>query len=342
MSCTRRKSRGFLVLDWFFGPGIFLVLMALFLPAIQQAREAARRSQCRDHLHNIVIAMHNYEAVFKVLPPGSCDGWGESSESRYSWAVKLLPFVEQLPLYEQFSDRGANSKNAGLPDPGTRQDYWNVDVDVFICPSDTRPPQRDQSPSLLSYKGSVGDLLDDNNTDTRGLFGYRSAVRFADVTDGTANTIAFAEMVIGSADPRDIRGGVALGVNVNTPQACWDRLAERGRRLTGIVRKPEAYPGGRAWDGLAYYAFMSTAVSPNGPICQSGPLDDRWGHLTASSRHSGGMQVALGDGRVTFISENVDAGDRTAAAPDGKDQSVKSPYGVWGALGSRAGSERVP
>lgn len=152
-------------------------------------------------------------------------------------------------------------------------------------------------------------------------------------------------MDFGNQEARAIPGGVALQVTDATPQACWARVDPKNQTLTGDVRNPLDFPGGRAWDGRSYYAFMSTAVSPNGPTCQSTDRDSGWGHLTASSRHSGGSQLAIGDGRVTFVSTHIDAGDRQALSPDGTQPGeVASPYGLWGALGTRAGGEgiRVP
>jgi hypothetical protein len=339
----RCRRPGFTLIELGVGWVVIAVLAALLLPAVQATREAARRSQCQDHLHNLVIAMHNYEGAFKMIPPGSCDGWGKSPESRYSWGVFILPFIEQKPLYDEFANRRATKTEEGLPDPATRQVFWNVDVDLYRCPSDTLPRDRAQAPALLSYKGNVGDLLNDNNEQTRGVFGYRSFTRFAHITDGTSNTLAFGEMVIGQEAPTNVPGGVALKVNGETPDACWERREEQGRtvRLTGDVRDPRAYPGGHAWDGRAYYAFFATVIGPNGPSCQSSDSDTAWGHLTASSRHPGGSQVGLADGKVVFISQSIDSGNPAVNAPSGKDARGPSPFGVWGKLGSRAGGEPV-
>jgi hypothetical protein len=338
---SAQSRRGFVFVDGLGGGAVVLILLALLLPAVQQTREAARKSQCQDHLHNLAIALHSYEATFKRLPPGSCDGWGKDPETRHSWTVRLLPFIEQKPLYDAIASQGASLNVEGLPDPGERHDFWNVDIDVYRCPSDPGPQRRDQSPSLLSYKASIGDVLNDNANDTRGLFGFQYGAKFAEVTDGLSNTIFMSEMAIGSADPRQIRGGVALKVTDSNPQACWDRLDPKTNQLVGDVRDPLAYPGGRAWDGRAYYAFVATAVTPNGPTCQSTDADTGWGHLTASSFHPGGCQIALGDAKVVFVSQNIDAGNRNAESPDGKAQDLRSPYGVWGGLGTRAGGERL-
>lgn len=345
MGVRSSARRGFTIIEMGASWVVVAILAALILPGVQSVRESARRSQCQDHLHTLAIAVHNYESAHRVLPPGSCDGWGMNPDSRYSWAVFLLPFLDQAPLYEEFHRRaGSSQTRSELPDPATRQAYWNVDVPLYLCPSDPQPAQRDHAPALLSYKASVGDLLKDNNNETRGLFGFRSRVRFSEVTDGTSNTLMFGEMVIGSNQPRQIPGGVAVDVTGNSPSACRSLVdaPPRGQpTLRGNVRDATVYVGGRAWDGRAYYAFFSSVIPPNGPTCQSSHTDTSWGHLTASSRHPGGSQTVIADGRVTFMSEGIDAGDASADSPDGARPKTPSPFGVWGGMGTRSGGELI-
>lgn len=314
---------------------IIAILVALLLPAVQQVREAARKSQCQDHLHNLAIAMANYEVTHGVYWPGSCDGMHPTNGRRFGWPYFAFAFIEQKPLQDQIKAI-ASPQGGGLADPWSRQAYWTTDVAMLICPSDTQPENRSESPMLLSYKACVGDTLNDNNgVNTRGIFGFRSKLAQRDFLDGTSNTIAFAEMVMGTNDTAATIGGVAVSVGGGTPQDCLNRVDPADKtRLTGAVRGAQRPQGGRALDGRPYFVFAATAVPPNGPHCQSSGVDGSWGHPTPSSRHPGGVQVVMGDAKVAFISENIDSGNLTVAQGTGK-----SPYGVWGALGTRANGE---
>jgi len=346
----RPRRRGFTLIELLVVIAIIAILVALLLPAVQQVREAARKSQCQDHLHNLAIAMANYEVNFNRYWPGSCDGMGGPASAqgntngrRYGWPIFALPFIEQKPYYDRIV-ANATPSAGGLGNPWNRNAYWTDDIPVLICPSDVEPQNRNESPALLSYKACVGDILNNNNDQTRGIFGWRSNLAQRDFLDGTSNTIAFAEMIIGTTDVSPVLGGVALNVTGTTPQDCWSRVDPADpTRLTGAVRADFRPPGGRAWDGRAYFNFVATVITPNGPHCQQSGGDGAWGHVTASARHPGGAQVVMGDAKVAFISENIDAGSRMAAAP-GNTTGGRSPFGVWGALGTRASSDtaRVP
>jgi prepilin-type N-terminal cleavage/methylation domain-containing protein len=360
----RRSRRGFTLIELLVVIAIIAILVALLLPAVQQVREAARKSQCQDHLHNLGIAVANYEVTHGLYMPGSTTGMGDNHTGnaqlndgrRYSWVIPTLPFIEQKPLYDQIMNR-ARPAGPGLGTPWSSQTYWNGDIAVMICPSDTEPTLRNESPTLLSYRACVGDTLQDNNSPadqtgltpqsgTRGMFGFRSNLRQRDFLDGSSNTVMFGEAALGTSDRFAVIGGVVINSNTNTPASCISTPRDPSDAShfanTVAVRTDFRPPGGRAWDGRAYFVFMATAVPPNGPHCQSSGVDGGWGHPTASSRHPGGAQVVMGDAKVAFISENIDAGTSSATALGGG--GGKSPYGVWGALGSRQGGEsaRVP
>jgi hypothetical protein len=297
--------------------------------------------------------MHNYHDVFNTFPPGSVEHIRPTNVvRRYSFMLQILPYIDQAPLYNSLSGIAAPA-GPGLADPWSRQAYWTLDIPGLICPSDIAPDNRNESPTLISYKVSVGDYLvnqpgtggpHNNSNPTRGMFSFRSKTGVRDCLDGTSNTILMAELVMGTSDFGAVLGGVAINVTGNTPQDCLNRIDPAdSSRLTGCpanCRTDFRPPGGRAFDGRTYFAFMATAVRPNGPHCQSSNVDGNWGHATASSRHEGGVHALLSDGAVRFISENIDAGNPAAASPT-SGSNARSPYGVWGALGSRAGGEPV-
>jgi prepilin-type processing-associated H-X9-DG protein len=181
---------------------------------------------------------------------------------------------------------------------------------------------------------------DESGRDNRGIFQIERWLEIGAVKDGTSNTVMLGEMV-GGGDQRDIMGGVALNMTAWNPAACLARKDPANpKRLLGSVRAQFRPVGGRAWDGRPYFVGFATLVAPNGPSCHWGGVDGNEHMGTLSSWHSGGGQVAMGDGAVRFISQSIDTGAQAVNdvdTPGGR----PSPWGVWGALGSRNGGETV-
>lgn len=359
----RLKRTGFTLVELLVVIAIIGILVGLLLPAVQAAREAARRMQCSNNLKQLGLAALNYESAFQRLPAlGSTGdtGAGFYNGRRFSYVTQILPFIEQGNLAAAHQ---AQSKpgGIGLPDPWANlpghydgyppemrvwaAQYWQVDLPFLICPSDPPPPNRNESPSLINYKVCVGDdyhqnhFLPSQGRDNRGMFQINRWLKIGGATDGLSNTIAFSERVAGGA-PRDVLGGVALNVQAWNPAACLARLDPTNPRLlTGDVRADFRPTGGRAWDGRPYFVGFATMVAPNGPSCHWGGVDGNEDMSPASSYHTGGVQVSMGDGSVQFISQSIDTGNQFAdslATPSGP-----SDYGVWGSLGSRSGGEAV-
>ncbi len=161
------------------------------------------------------------------------------------------------------------------------------------------------------------------------------------VTDGTSNTLMLGEGVLGG-NPNDILGGVAVGMQQWRPQDCWNRVSTTNRRLlTNPVRADFRPTGGRAWDGRPYFVGFSTLIPPNGPACQWGNPDNEEQMGGFSSHHPGGAQAAMADGHVQFVNQTIDTGNPTVPDDNPVNRSGPSPYGVWGAMGSRNGGEAV-
>lgn len=350
-SLTKRRL-GFTLVELLVVIAIIGILVALLLPAVQAAREAARRMSCSNNLKQIALAMHNYHDVHKKLPALGYTGIdphpGLSSGVRwpYGWAMNLLPFIEQGPLYDGMMAQ-ARPNGPGLPAPWStannawENQYWKVDVGIYKCPSDPPPSDRGESPSILNYKGCVGDDYHQNhffpNRDNRGIFQMHRWLGMEAISDGTSNTMLVGEAV-GSGQPRDILGGVALNMQQWNPAACWARIDPNNpQQLSGDVRAGFRPTSGRAWEGRPYFVGFTTIIAPNGPTCHWGGVDGNEHMGALSSRHPGGAQVARADGSVGFISETIDSGNQ--ARDDVQDPSGPSPYGVWGALGSRNGGE---
>jgi hypothetical protein len=188
MSPRRREARGssgssatvwMIVLGLlalvFVGGGI-LVLVALLLPAVQQVRTVARRSQSQDNLHNIVIAMHNYEGAYRVLPPGGV--FDPDGRAHHGWGTALLPFLEQKPLYDAM-----DVANSHWEDP-TVAPYLSTTIPAFL------------NPEIAEHYDPLGRGLSHYSANQH-VFYENSAIRFADITDGVSNTLGFGEIAGG-------------------------------------------------------------------------------------------------------------------------------------------------
>lgn len=371
---TKRVRGGFTLVELLVVIAIIGILVGLLLPAVQAAREAARRMQCGNNLKQFGLAALNYESTFKRFPSSyrgiasrGFPGIGFDSQQEYAWTIAILPYIEQGPLYNNMMAR-ARPAGPGLPRPwagnnGYHNDEqrnwgflgnWRIDISSFICPSDPPPPDRGESPSLINYRGSMGDTFFQNHfpasewgaRDNRGVFMMNRWLPISGLTDGTSNTVMFSE-VAGGGGPRDIRGGVAQGIFAWTPADCLARRTNVNGRpgLSGNVRAVFRPVSGRAWDGRPYFTGVTTMLPPNGPHCNWGDGDWNESMVPASSFHTGGAQVSMGDGSVHFISDSIDTGNAAALQqrPNGEGgpelYNGPSMYGVWGALGSRNGGE---
>lgn len=332
MNACRR--RGFTLVELLVVIAIIGVLVALLLPAVQAAREAARRIQCSNHLKQLGLALHNYHDTNNAFP--YLIGGPESScgtacpPARLSGLVALLPFMEQQPLYDRIGHAPSFVWDTGFTP-------WAAHVSAFLCPSDI--DTSDVTPlGQNNYVFSIGDTVNNiywdsstriwpNKIPTRGLFGGNSFTRMADITDGTSNTVAMAEI------PRPPSGN-AFGRNTSShttnPVNCRASFVN-GQYTTALVDRNRTL-GTRWADGRAGYNAFNTVLPPNSPSCNG---QTNSGILSAGSRHPGGVNVLMADASVQFIAETIDAGNPSAGTP----ASGRSNYGVWGAMGTKDGDE---
>ncbi len=343
---SSRLLRGFTLIELLVVIAIIAILIALLLPAVQQAREAARRTQCKNNLKQLGLALHNYHDVFNGLPmraasPVGRDWWSFNETS--SGLVALLPYVEQAPRYEQIMSKAATTGNQHGFVPWSGDTMIRQDIPGFLCPSDTLAFRSGRN----NYRFCVGqwgwrERVPRDKTEwggvprATGMFGANFSCNFRDILDGTSNTIAMAERVQGGNDASDIKEGVATNGTLNdgwgdarsaeTPAQLDELVALATSMVNPATKKFTSFkpygeiPGERWSAGGVYFTGFSTTAPPNSPAV----MQDNWDHshmmIPASSRHTGIAQVLMGDGSVKAASENIDKG-------------------VFRALGTRRGGE---
>jgi prepilin-type N-terminal cleavage/methylation domain-containing protein/prepilin-type processing-associated H-X9-DG protein len=335
---------GFTLVELLVVIAIIGILIALLLPAVQSAREAARRAQCLNHLKQLGLALHNYYDTHNAFPAliggPSESGMNGATTPRFSGFIGMLPFLEQLPMYETISKSPTYVWNAGFQP-------WKTQTPTLLCPSDidTKDVVHDDGVTVWghnNYAFCTGDSYRYLHWDTstwaypkkapvRGLFGPHSYTRIAEITDGTSNTIAMGEIAkppAGNAFGRNSFNNTTNPVNCRADYANGKYLNE-----SALLARNRSL-GTRWCDGRAGYTGCNAILPPNGPVCNG---QTTLGVLTMGSRHPGGVNVAMADGSVRFVSETIDTGNLSASAVD----TGTSPYGAWGAMGSKDGGEAV-
>ncbi len=353
MSWPRRlhKCLGFTLIELLVVIAIIAVLIALLLPAVQQAREAARRTQCKNNLKQLGLAMHNYHDVYNMLPMGEGLPNNGPGGQRHSGFVGMLPYFDQAPLYNQVAAVGFQR----VPwDTGFAP--FNQKLPGILCPSDFGSSPLSNPTGKTNYMFSRGDSPWDHNEWTgnggrglRGMFSGNSRCRtFAQVTDGLSNSIAMSERTLAQGTSNVLDGGTATNQGGtfahNSPSSC---LAVLGAGKTYASGSPQGWGGTRWPDGAPAFTGVTTVLGPNKVSCTQNSWDGEDGIYEPLSRHTGGVHCLFGDGTVRFISDNIDVGNSACPPPDGSagggtpctTWGGRSPYGVWGALGSVNGGD---
>lgn len=324
----RSRRRGFTLVELLVVIAIIGILIGLLLPAVQAAREAARRSQCTNNMKQLALAMHNYHDVYKIFPRsgygGDDNGRPWNGWERFGANVSILPFIEQKALADQF---------AWVPN-GAFIDYYNgpmqVKVQSFLCPSST--PYRDNgnwewwngpgSNYAWCSGSSVYTAWGAGRQSFNGMFQVQSELQMAEVTDGLSNTAMLSEILSGDGNssvakyPFDVfyaQGGDSpynAVVDKNFPtQAELNSIGEACKNPAGHRSN-----GGALW---AWYphaqVLFNTPAPPNwqypscgGNCCPGGAHDWGVGIIPPRSLHPGGVNLALGDASVRFVSSTID------------------------------------
>ena len=185
------RQRGFTLIELLVSIAIIAILIALMLPAVQQARETARRAQCRSHLKQLALGLHNYHSAKGVLPAGAyLMGSAFPIQSGWGWGAMILPHVDQGSLYNQidFGQGTAAGTNAA--------DVLGQSLSLWLCPSDTAPSQM----SVGVPSGPTLRIATGNYASVSGALGPMSHVRFRDIADGLSNTLLVGERVYQHGD----------------------------------------------------------------------------------------------------------------------------------------------
>ncbi len=300
------KRSGFTLVELLVVIAIIGILVGLLLPAVQAAREAARRMQCSNNLKQLALASHNYESAYKRFP-----GPAEDSLYGYSYQAKLLPFVEQTNLHNLIDYRQPLLQ--GLPWRPSVNPLLEPIVDqplsVFLCPSDPGDvfyTERDQRWAGLNYMVNAGPgigLTYCSRQDTNGIVWRGSNVRFADITDGTSNTMIMSETLFGlrGNDTTELIDYQAQTKRVSGGPPCVTSAEDL------VLRAASRYEGRRAGQwirNITYQTHINGFFPPN----SRDPDVTHHGECVsgARSKHTGGVNAALADGSVQFFSENID------------------------------------
>ncbi|WP_442511429.1 DUF1559 domain-containing protein [Novipirellula sp. SH528] len=345
------SRRAFSLLELLVVVGIIAVLIALCFPAVESAREAARRMSCSNNFKQIGLAIHNYHAAYKQCP--SAMFGTESNEHRISGLIAMTPFIEASPYWESVSNPSVYdgvSYPAMGPVPWDKNyDPWRTEYATYRCPSD---PSRRIDLGRTNYTFCVGDKVlglheATGLDDVRGFTAPGMIVSFRDITDGLSSTIAMTE--IGTENRKLVIGQYAIDQPASLADSPKDCLAtaipEQSRFYADSVPLSQYGRGGAFADGSAGVSLVHAILPPNSTSCAIGatPLHD--GVFSAGSYHQGGCHVLFGDGAVKFITDTIDTGDLNAPAPitvlDENELPIPSPYGLWGELGTRASKEGI-
>lgn len=309
----KKMKKGFTLIELLVVIAIIAILIALLLPAVQQAREAARRSQCKNNLKQIGLALHNYHETAGTLPPGIVNTtWAGSAtplpaaSNQFAWSLMILPFLDQAPLYKKFI-----TTSPLVTTPNNLTLAAEI-LTAYRCPSDTGEEQTAQHSTLATimgtsnYPGNFGNgdpnqAIDPVTNQARvcqGIFGQNTKVRIRDIKDGTSNVIVVGERRMGrtcnAVDTGGLMGKSGAAYPITSACTFWAGTADDTAFVTVVGTTTNEVPNPDSADpNLVIKIKLPSTLHQD---------DSSTGF---NSYHTGGAHFLLGDGTVRFITENV-------------------------------------
>ncbi len=310
----RGADRGFTLIELLVVTAIIALLIGLLLPAVQSAKEASRQALCANNLKQLGLAIHSYHATNNMLPFGvgpdddkSLATIGSLNARRYSCQAQLLAYLELGTLFNSINFMVApffpNVSGQVSPSgaPGVNDTAALTVVAVFLCPSDE--DRLVQPWGHNNYRACNGSSWSGRSGD--GIFGQASRTRFADITDGLSNTVAFCERAKGTGDPTvydrlaDLYDNPGVWTQDSFSQWCASLPEAQALTLYHDV------DGGQNWlEGNMNWTRFNHVLPPNSNSCKNG-LTWNGVAMTATSQHPGGVNVLWGDGSVRFVKSTV-------------------------------------
>ncbi|WP_165225718.1 DUF1559 domain-containing protein [Aquisphaera insulae] len=329
------SRRGFTLIELLVVIAIIAVLIALLLPAVQSAREAARRAQCINNLKQVGIGLHNYHTAHNTFPLGGTRNWSSygymASWGTWSASALLLGYMEGQPLYNSINFNWVCCWSAGWAINST---VTNVTINTYICPSDGLSPvptQNDQWTGMTNnYHASVGASTDFYNPS--GLFAEaEKCYGIQTCTDGSSNTIAFGEALVGSGNTPQVkfRSGPVLSAGSALCSGGWcgvtnvssqynSVLADLQTCEQGYVAQTSSTGNGKGFrwaENLGGFTLINTVVPPSANNYRFGWCALRGGspnsnasdgqYQNANSNHPGGANFLFGDGSARFLKSTI-------------------------------------
>lgn len=283
---ARRRQVGFTLIELLVVIAIIAVLIALLLPAVQQARESARRTQCKNNMKQIGLALHNYHDTFSTLPPGAIQDFTGNAQNEASWISMILPGLDQTPLYNRANFSSCFGCTAAPGNPS--YEITSPTIPMMLCPSDVDAGLVYNAYRRGNYAANTGigplHSVNDPNDPTRtaiGPFTMNSKKSLRDFLDGTTNTIVVAELL--KSPGADFRGVM------HYPE--------------GPLYQHDQTPNSSVPDQFRSGLCVSIPRAPCVGVYNA--YNDRAIVLAARSLHVGGVHVLMGDGSGRFVSDNV-------------------------------------
>ena len=369
------RPAGFTLVELLVVIAIIGTLVGLLLPAVQVAREAARRSSCSNNMKQWALGVINHEMAKGAYPAAKsdrlfrvlCSGTTGSPQKwqRYSWVIQCLSFAEEQVLYDQaisFIKVNPTDSQIGAPwDTNTRSGIKSPFISqppIFTCPSDPNGRYAgSNSTQKISYQCNRGDLWSKD-------FGYGYAVekrsafvcgwnnsngvanpeflqKSSKIFDGLSKTCMLGEVNIGNgtSDGKAGYGYLTTLTTAGPPSLCQNVLGDGGYLAAATVTSG-GIPGS-SWGDNSGPCSSNLCLSgaPNSARCSSDSTAQQLGTVPASSYHNGGVTIVMCDGATRFVSDTVDAGDQTLADTNPSAYTGRSIRGIWGAMGSANGQE---